>query len=502
MQCFETDIVVVGCGVAGMAAALTAAENDARVICVERATFEERGGNSRWTDANMMLKTGQKEFELSDPFWDGYGANNGFHVNPAFVRETANNNYVSWHPLVKTAPFLDPELLGVFARETPPTLEWLKDCGVSIDLEGKFYPWFIRVFLSAFINGGGLEVIEKLTPLIQARGGRFLCETTATDLVVDENGAVCGLRATGKQNRPVEIRAHAVVLACGGFQGNPQMLAQYLGPRSRFLRPVAEGGYYNKGEGLRMALALNAAPAGDWSDMHLQQVDPRSNRPEALVDIWSCGIVVNRQGRRFMDECPDDPGLWQEEPGKAVLAQEDGIGYIIYDDQLHSAPDQTWRLGVRSEVSPYRAETLEQLADQLDIPPANLLRTVRQFNRACIESEAVDYGNFDAKSFSFGKHRTRGIDPPKSNYAKRIEKPPYFCYPMISAICFTYGGLRVTPDAEVINCSGETIPGLYAAGETVGMHYRKYTGATSVLRGLTFGRIAGRHAAKRLSVDG
>ena len=495
MKHYDADVAVIGCGVAGMTAALSALESGAKVISIERSTFEERGGNSRWTDANMRLKRNQEEPEWDDIFWASFEENHGYHVDPEMMAETAND-YESWHPNVKTAPFLDPELLGAFAEAMPETVEWLRNHGVNFNMEGKFYPYFLKVIRMAYITGGGLEVIDKLTPLIQARGGEFLCETTAVRLITDDMGRVCGVRCTGKSNEPVEVNARAAILASGGFEGNPQMLAQYVGKNARYVKPVARGGYFNKGEGLRMALDLNAAPSGDWSEVHLQQVDPRSTQPEALVDIWPCGIVLNQRGERFMDECPDDIRTFQESAGRAVIEQEGGIGFIIYDDQLNSG-DQGWRFGVRSEVPPYQADSLDALAEQLDVPADRFISTIESYNNACRDSDQVDYTHFGVKdrTIVFDGISTQGLTIPKSNYAKRIDKPPFFCYPMMSSICLTCGGLRVTPEAQVVNYSGEVIPGLYAAGETVGMYYREYVGATSVLRGLIFGRIAGTHAA-------
>lgn len=497
MQSFETDVIVVGCGAAGLTAALAALEAGVRVINLERSSYDERGGNTRWTEANLLLKFNQDNFELQDAFLQGYMTNSGFHSDPDFVAETVRD-YAKWHPNVKTAPFLDAALLHAFAENIPPTLAWLQDYGVRVDTRGQPFPLCLKILPFCQIYGGGLALIEALTPAIEARGGELLCETTATELIVDDMGRVCGVRGTGKRNEPVEIRAAAVVLASGGFEGNPQMLAQYGGPNTKYLKPVAKGGYYNKGEGLRMALALNAAPAGDWSDCHHQMVDPRSTQPEALVNIWPCGVLVNSLGKRFMDEAPNNLALWQEEPGKAVLAQPGGIGFLIYDQQLESASDQTWRAGLRTDQGPIVADTLTELADALGMPPAVLIKTIDDYNVACVDSDRVDMSFFDAQTFSFGGCGTQGLEPPKSNFARRIEKGPFYCYPVMSSICFTYGGLRVTPDAEVINYSGEVIPGLYAAGETVGMHYGVYTGATSVLRGLTFGRLAGRHAAAQI----
>lgn len=494
MKSFKTDVVIVGCGVAGLSAALSAQEAGAKTINIERSTYDERGGNSRWTDANLLIKPGQQDFELMDSFWEGFAYNNGYNLEPDFTHQMASS-YEQWHPNIKTAPMVDAEVLGAFAENIPDTLDWLESYGVTVNKEGVPFAVFIDLLPFAQINGGGLALIEALTPVIEEKGGEFLYETTATELVTDNSGKVTGLKCSGKNNETIVVHAKSVILASGGFQGNPQMLAQYMGPNSRWVKPVAKGGYYNKGEGLKMALELNAAPAGDWADAHLQMTDPRSTQPEALVNIWQCGILVNQNGERFIDECPDNWTEWQEEPGRAVIQQKQGISYIILDDALYSGEDQTWRKGLRTEVEPYRANSLEGLATQLNISSASLLNTVEKYNQACVQSDEVNFGEWDPVTLTFGGKATQGVEPPKSNYAKRIEKAPFYCYPMIASICFTCGGLKVTPNAQVLNYSAEVIPGLYAAGETVGLYYGVYVGATSVLRGLTFGRIAGTHAA-------
>ena len=493
---YETDVVVVGCGVAGMTAALSALEGGAKTINVERSTFEERGGNSRWTDANLLIKTDTDSYEPADVFYLAFSLASKFHLPPHMEKDAANG-YDDWGPNTKTGPFLDPELLGAFAENIPVTLKWLTENGVRIDTTPRPFPQHIETLGIGQISGGGLAVIEALTPRIEERGGEFLCETTATDLILDDDGAIAGLKCRGANNEPIEIRAKAVVLASGGFQGNPQMLTQYVGPEAKYLRPVAPGGYYNKGEGLQMALAANAAPAGDWSDVHRQMIDPRAPEHEALTHIWQMGVLVNQHGERFLDEFDSNYMNWHEEPGRAIVKQPGGISYIIYDDEVNSGPYQGWRRGLRHPVDPIVADTLEELAAKLNIPPANLIRTIDGFNAACTRSDEVElgYANIETFPYTFDGISTEGISPPKSNGAKRVEKGPFFCYPMISSICLTLGGLRVNPNAQVLNQSAAVIPGLYAAGETIGMYYGMYVGATSVLRGLTFGKIAGAHAA-------
>ena len=173
---------------------------------------------------------------------------------------------------------------------------------------------------------------------------------------------------------------------------------------------------------------------------------------------------------------------------REINAQPGGIAYAILDTTLAKVkhPESV----VRSEVGPYQADTLAGLAALLNIPADALEVTVAAYNKAC---GAGTYNEADMDGLA-----TRGITPRKSNWARPIKAPPYIAYPIIASIVLTFGGLKVTPRAQVVNQQGDVIPGLYAAGETMGLYYRSYTGATSVLKGAVFGRIAGADAAKAL----
>lgn len=480
MERLSADIAVVGCGAAGLAAALAAREAGASVVVLERSGLDDRGGNTRWTEALLRLAP---DGELYPGFVEAFTAAAGHHLTPEFVAATAAD-YENWPALVKALPFTDPELLGAFVEGIPETLTWLRGRGLQTQPTRYPLPPALPGELPA-ISGGGLAIIETLCPLIESLGVRILYETTAVRLLRDDDDRVVGVRATDSDHAAVEIRASAVVLACGGFEGNPAMTVQYMGPQARFLRPVARGGWYNRGEGIRMALEANAAPAGDYAECHRQPIDPRSSRAESLVHAYPLGILVNRGGRRFIDEAPDDFAGYLEEPLRALSLQPQGIGYFIYDQGIEETPN--WRAMVRSDQPPIQAGSLGELAAAIGAPAAVLEGTVTAFNAACPEGP-TDTSRFDGQ-------RTRSLDPPKSNWARPLVAPPFGCYPIIASNTFTLGGLKVTPDAQVLNASGVPIPGLYAAGETIGMFYGDYIGATSVLRALVFGRRAGSHAA-------
>jgi tricarballylate dehydrogenase len=284
----------------------------------------------------------------------------------------------------------------------------------------------------------------------------------------------------------LEVRARAVVLACGGFEGNPEMLVRYMGPKARYIRPVARGGYHNKGEGIAMGLAAGAAPAGDFSEFHAEPIDPRSGVSEPIVFCFPYGILVNRRGERFVDEASRTVDAVYEAITRRINEQPEGIAWCVMDARIDDVPG--WRRSVRTDQPPVTAATIEELAAKIDLPAVALARTVGAYNAACGE------GTF--KPLELDGLATRGLDPPKSNWARPIAEAPFLAYPITCANCFTFGGLKTDARARVVDTSGEPIPGLYAAGETAGLYHGAYTGATSVLRGAVFGRIAGQDAAR------
>ncbi|MDP6705746.1 MAG: FAD-binding protein, partial [Alphaproteobacteria bacterium] len=459
---------------------VTALEEGARVAILERAPPEDRGGNSRWTDAFMRMKS---ETEVADDFESHFAENARSHLDPELVAETARD-YDSWSGIVRSLSFADPELIASFAEAAGPTLGWLKGFGIRFD----FLPSYLLTQSTTRIApiGGGLALVEALAETAEAKGADFHYRTTAQSLIQGDDGAVVGLTATGARNRTRHFRARGTVLASGGFQGNPEMLAHYLGPNARYLRPVARGGYYNKGEGVRMALALNAAPAGDYSDFHAEPVDPRSGRHEPIVLAFPYGILVNREGQRFVDEASGMVDAIYEEVTRQINRQPGGIAYVVLDAGIDDVAG--WQRSVRSDQPPIEADDLGALAEKLEIPSDALADTVARYNAACTE------GDFDP--FALDGLAASGLVPAKSNWARPLERPPFKAFPIIAANCFTFGGLKTDSEARVLNMDGEVIPGLYAAGETMGLYHNVYTGATSVLRGAVFGRIAGRHASR------
>ena len=477
-----SDLVVVGCGVAGLSAAVSAAEGGAKVVLIERAPKEERGGSSRYTDAWLRMKSEDAVFEDFEELLSrrGHGA-----ISPGMLRESIGD-YEGWSANLKSYPFTDPVLISTFADSAPPTIAWLKSHGVKFTFGS---PMLLQKGIQRLApSGGGLAIVEALAAAAEALGVEFRYETTGRSLLLNARGDVCGLKAWSKEKGLHSIKARSVVLASGGFQGNTEMLTRYVGANAYLSRPVSPGGVYNKGEGIEMALAAGAAPAGQFEMFHAEPIDPRSSRHEALVAALNYGILVNSSAVRFIDEGADVYENIYDEVSWTIMRQKGGIAYFIYDSKLYDVPNIRVRL--KSEVPPLRASSARELAGQIGVNPDVLEATVRRYN-AAVQDGPFDPALRDNKG-------TIDMVPPKSNWSRKIDESDLHAYPVICANTFTCGGVKIGKDGEVVNQDGHPIPGLYAAGEMVGLYYGLYVGATSVLRGLVFGRRAGQSIAAKL----
>ena len=479
----SVDVVVIGCGVAGLSAAVTAAEGGAKVVLLERAPYEERGGNSRYTEAWMRMKS---ETEVADDFVEllvdrGHGA-----IGPEMTKEAAND-YQHWPQNLKSYPFNDPELISAFAEEAPPTMAWLKTHGIKFTFHS---PMLLQKGPERMgPSGGGLALVEALSASAERLGVTMMYRTTGRSLLLDDDGNVRGVRCWSVERGNFSLQAGSVVIASGGYQGNLEMMTRYVGANAHQTRPVSPGGQYNKGEGIEMALAVGAAPAGQYDMFHGEPVDPRSPRHEALIAVVNYGVLVNKSGKRFMDEGANRYELIYDDVSWTIMRQKLGIAYLIFDRRLFDIPRVKVR--IKTDQPPIQASSIVELAKLIDVDARNLESTLTEYNKA------VQAGNYDHTILD-GKHTT-GIVPPKSNWARDIDVTDLHAYPIMCANTFTCGGLKINKDAQVMNRDGAPIPGLFAAGETIGLYYTLYVGATSVLRGLVFGRRAGKAVVSQIS---
>jgi len=479
---YNFDLIVVGCGIAGLSAAVAALQKGLKVAILERAPIEERGGNTRYTESYWRMKSHD---EVSDDFEERFANNAGGYIDPELTKDWIKP-YSDWSGILRAQSSTDPELISALAREAPRALKWLETFGVKFD----FLPnYFISQSTTRIAPvGGGLALIDALSKFAERFSNQiyFFYETTAQELIISKSGDLAGVLARTKNNKSQNFVAKNVVLASGGFEGNPEMLSRYLGPKSQFIRPVAKGGYFNRGEGIRMALKIGAAPAGDFGSFHAQPVDPRCGESEAVVLHFNYGVLINKLGTRFTDEGIGMIDVFYEPITREILDQPEGIAYAFFDATIDDIPN--WQKTVRTTVPPYEAETIKELSKMIGLPANETESTLEAYNAACNLGGSFDPLGIDNLS-------TRELSPKKSNWARPIDKAPFRAWPIIAANCFTFGGLKINSKAQVLNMDGEVIPGLYAAGEVAGIYHRVYTGSTSVMRGAITGKLAGEDSA-------
>jgi tricarballylate dehydrogenase len=455
-------LVVIGHGAAGLAAALSAAEHSLQrglpveIILLEKSREAEAGGNTRWSPSNMRLDAPDR-------------------LDPGFESDM----------LEVSGGRADRRYFRTLADNAVATIGWLQTHGVEFAT--------LVYYLSAGPAriqpvGGGGAIVEKLRDAAKRAGVKVRYETEAIRLVMAEDRVV-GVEISLADGVNTTLGADAVVLASGGFQGNPKMMRAHFGPHAETLKLISPGTRFDGGDGIRMATEHGAGVSGDWNGMHIEPVDPRSQNSAAVVLVYPYGIVVDQDGCRFFDE---GYGLmheiWEVLARDIHFSRPKNIAYAILDSRLFEI--EGFDRAIRSEVPPYRSDTIEGLAAQIGVPAGSLRATIETFNAAA----TGDAARFDATRCD-GLAAANPINPPKSNWARAIAKPPYLAYPLVGAVAYTFGGLATNEKAEVLSERGP-MPGLYAAGETTGHFYGTAPNAVAVLRALVFGKIAGHEAVE------
>jgi tricarballylate dehydrogenase len=487
----KADVVVVGAGNAAMCAALAAREHGAEVVVLERAPESERGGNTSFTAGAMRVVYESVEdlLPLIPELTDGERASTDFGTYTAsrFLDDMGR----------VTDYRADPELVEVLITESHDTLRWMREKGVrfapaygrqAFKQDGRFRFWG---GLTVEVVGGGAGLIEAEHRVATADGVRIAYGTRAMSLIHDAGG-VHGVRARAG-GEVAAVAAGAVVLACGGFQADPAWRASYLG-RDWDLAKV-RGTRFNTGDGLRMALDAGAAPAGHWTGCHAVAWD--FNAPEfgdlAVGDgfqkhSYPLGIVVNRHGRRFLDEGADFRNYTYAKYGRVILEQPGQFAWQVFDSRVTGLLRDEYRI---RQVTKVQADTLRGLAERMgDVDVDGFMTEVEVYNGAVRTGVPFDPTILDGRG-------TIGLAVPKSNWANPIDEPPFVAFKVTCGITFTFGGIRITPEAEVVDQAGTSIGGLFAAGEIVGgLFYHNYPGGTGLTAGSVFGRRAGASAAR------
>jgi tricarballylate dehydrogenase len=481
-----SDVVVVGAGNAALTAALAAREAGAQVLVLEKAGYEDRGGNSRFTGGIVRFAhDGLKDILPLVP--DLTEA----EIARLEVQPYPGETYIDDIMRLSEGK-ADPRLTGVLVHNSYQTVRWMQSLGVSFELYQTAVRQGDRIFFpaGAVIQfwSGGPGLTHRLFRAAEGRGIDVVYDAPVIDLLSAADGRVQGVRAQTSEGL-MDIHAGAVILACGGFEASDERRGRYLG--TEWEKVHVRGTRHNTGELLDRVEALGAQLGGHLDGAHAVPVDAGS--PELgdlnLGDLtarlsYPLGIMVNRDARRFVDEGMDFKSYSYTVMGPEILRQPGGIAYQIFDQQTVQRLEPRYGSG----SPPAIAETIEVLAEKLSLNQEALVRTVRAYN------DAVQDGTFNP-AIKDGK-RTQGIEPAKTNWALRLDKPPFVAYGVCCGITFTYGGVMVNNAGEVLHSNGGPIPGLYAAGEiTAGIFYHNYPSGSGLMLGAVFGRIAGTSAA-------
>jgi tricarballylate dehydrogenase len=453
------DVLVVGGGNAGMCAAITARRAGARVLVLESATRDFRGGNSRHTRDIRYMHKGATGYVTGayheDEFWEDLKQVTGGETNERLARLTIH----------------DSEELG----------DWMPAQGVRWQkpLRGTLH--LARTNL--FMLGGGKAMMNAYYETAASLGVKVAYESEVSELRIRESEFFSAVMSgTGASH---EVKAKAIVVAAGGFEANVPWLKEYWGDAAENF--IIRGTRHNQGRMLKELLRQGGKPVGDPRGCHAVALDARAPKFDGGIvtrlDSVPFGIVVNKNVKRFYDEgedfWPKRYAIW----GKLIAQQPDQIAYSVIDAKAlpHFMP---------SVFAPVQAGSIGELASALGIDPSALVAVVDEFNRS-VRGDRFDPGSLDAC-------RTEGLDPPKSHWALPIDTPPYYGYPLRPGITFTYLGVTVNDKAQVIMQDDRPAKNVFAAGEVMAGNIlgRGYLAGFGLTIGSVFGRIAGQEAAR------
>jgi tricarballylate dehydrogenase len=453
------DVIVVGGGNAALCAALAAREAGCRVLVLERAPEHFRGGNTRHTRNIRCSHT------AADQFFSGpYSEEEHLQDLIGVTGSPAN---------------LDLARLAIRESSTLPGwmsahgVHWQQPLAGTLHL-GRTNRWFL---------GGGKALLNTYYLQAARIGIEVRYNAMVEDLII-ENSRFDAVRLINENGGEL-IRGRAVVVAAGGYEANIEWLKRHWGDAADNF--IIRGTPYNDGTLLAALMKHGAKSIGDPKGFHAIAVDARAPKFDGGIvtrlDVVPFGIVVNRDARRFYDEgeeiWPKRYAIW----GTLIAGQPEQIAYGIVDAK---AIDRF----LPPMFKPYQADTLEALALQLGLDPGTFSNTVKEYNRAAA-------GNTELRMERLDGNCTRGITPPKSNWAIPIDRPPFYGLPLRPGITFTYMGVTVDERARVVDQVGKLFQNVFAAGEIMSGNIltKGYLGGFGLTIGSVFGRLAGREAA-------
>ena len=489
----DTDIVIVGAGGAGMTAALTATSEGKSVVVVEsqpvvggnsvRATGGMNAGKTVYQDENEFgesagvektLKTAAEKYADNETItalaatvaeqWAAYQANPTGYFDSVELMELDT--------MIGGKGINDPALVETLCSNSADAIDWLGEQGITLHSVSSFGGASVkRIHRPVDAEGKTLSVGSYMIPLLeencQKAGVQMMLNTTATEILTDDNGAAVGIKATGASGETITINAKAVVLTTGGFGANLDMVVEYKPELKGFMTTNAPG---ILGQGIKMAQAIGA----DTVDMDQIQIHPTVEaNTAALITEGLRGdgaVLINAEGKRFIDEVGT-----RDVVSAAEIAQTGSYSWLVVDQAMVDASSVIQ--GYIKKGYTVTGETYEELGKAMGVDEAAFAETMNTWNGYVEAKNDPDFG--------------------RTSFANKLDTAPYYAIKVTAGVHHTMGGLKINTNTEVLNENGEVIPGLFAAGEvTGGVHGANRLGGNAVADFTVFGRIAGAAASK------
>lgn len=455
------DMVVVGGGNAALNAAMSAKENapSRKILMIERAPRDFRGGNSKYTRSIRYVH-------------DHDNFSSGPYTKEEYIQDVMKINKGE----------SNPDILNLVVDGSQKMPAWMMKHKIVLKhaVKGAFH----YNTANAFILGGGKQLLNTYYDVVERLGVQIVYETMVNDITRAANGTLnMNVESNGNS---FNIEADSLIVASGGFEANMDYLKEAYGDRANNI--VVRGAKYNTGIPLKALYRMGASSIGRPDQAHWTAVDARAPKFDGgfvtRIDLIPLGIVVNKFAKRFYDEGED---LWTKRYvlwGHLARDQPDQIVYVIIDSKMMGETLVPMYEGIK-------ADTIEELAKKVSLDPSALRSTVEEFNSHVTEEVKYDLSKLDGK-------RTKGLSPDKSNWARKLDKPPFYVWPMLPGITFTFQSVRINTQTQVLDQNNKPIENVYGAGElTSGNIYgRGYVGGTGLVIGTVTGITAGKEAVK------
>jgi flavocytochrome c len=442
-------VVVVGAGLAALSAAIEARINGANVVVLEKTRMDVFGGNSR-VAAGAFTVPADNTKQAKEEYYED------------FMKVSMGNG--------------DPDLTRLIAEKALDDMDWLKKQGAEFLPP---VPFGAGIHAQLFVAAPGFyqgmpNVLGKMREVLEKQGVKILFETKAKELIMSPSGRVAGVKAVDRAGVK-DFMADTVIIASGGFPANKEMVVQWVDPHAD--KMILRGRPWLTGDGLKMAEEVGAVLVnmGSMTSVHVAAVSPKNPAAGNPFMVVPSAIGINKEGKRYVDE---SKGYVPN--GKATMNQTGRTTALVFDEEIKNGPAGNAAYGLFKglDLPVIEADTVAELASKIEVPPAALQATIDEFNGAVKDGKAL------------------GITPPKERDAKVMKPKFYALYPLVPGLTLTFGGLKVNTRTQVLEADDRVIPGLYAAGESVGgIFYNSYIGGGSLARCVVLGRIAGKNAA-------